>query len=146
MPKTYFKSTAHLQEGVQVIAKSRDFQITIDEPENLGGTNTGMNPVELLLGALGACQAIVARVYAKKFNIEFSDFWVEVTGEMDTDGFLQKSDVRPGYSKITYDIHIQTDAPRDKVEEFVAFIEKTCPVGDTIANAAELELNEIIIE
>lgn len=146
MPKTLFKATAHLQDGVQVIATSRDFQITIDEPKDLGGTDTGMNPVELVLSALGACQAIVARVYAKKFKIDFNDLWIEVTGELDTDGFLLKSDVRPGYSKIHYDIHIETDAPREKVEEFIEFVEKTCPVGDTIVNAAPIELNEIIIE
>lgn len=146
MPKTDVKATAHLKDGLQVQATSRDFQVTIDEPEDLGGTNTGMNPVELVLCALGACQAIVARVYAKKFDIVFTDLWIELTGELDTDGFLQKSDVRPGYSKIHFDVHIKTDAPKDKVEEFVAFIEKTCPVGDTIANAAPIELNNIIIE
>lgn len=101
--------------------ESRNFEITVDEPKELGGTNTGMNPVELLIGALGACQAIVARVYAKKFHMNMENFWVEVTGELDTDGFLHKSDVRPGYTKIRYNIHIETDAPREKVEEFVAF-------------------------
>lgn len=74
------------------------------------------------------------------------NFWVELTGELDTDGFLLKSNVRPGYRQIRYNIHIETDAPREKVEEFVAFIEKTCPVGDTIGNSSELVLNDIIIE
>ena len=146
MPKTTFKATAHLQQGVQVKAKSRNFEIIIDEPKELGGTDTGMNPVELTLAALGACQAIVARVYARKFKIEFDDLWIDVEGDLDTDGFLNKSDVRRGYSDIRYNIHIVTDAPREKVEEFVAFIEKTCPVGDTIANPVNLKLNEIILE
>lgn len=146
MPKTTFQATAHLQQGVQVKAKSRNFEIIIDEPKELGGTDTGMNPVELTLAALGACQAIVARVYARKFKIEFDDLWIDVEGDLDTDGFLNKSDVRRGYSDIRFNIHIVTDAPREKVEEFVAFIEKTCPVGDTIANPVNLKLNEIILE
>ncbi|MBA4603868.1 OsmC family protein [Thermoactinomyces mirandus] len=146
MPKTLFKATAHLKEGMQVKAESRGFEITIDEPKGLGGTDTGMNPVELVLCALGACQSIVARVYAKKFNIQFDDFWVEVEGDLDTDGFMNKSDVRRGYSDIRYNIHIKTDAPKEKVEEFVAFIENTCPVGDTIANPVNLKLNDIVIE
>lgn len=66
MPRTLFQASAHLQDGVQVKVKSRNFQVTIDEPKELGGTDTGMNPVELLLCALGACQAIVARVYARE--------------------------------------------------------------------------------
>lgn len=146
MPKAQFKATAHLQEGVQVIAKSRNFQITIDEPKELGGKDTGMNPVELLLCSLGACQAIVARIYAQKFDIEFTDLWIEATGELDTDGFLLKSDVRPGYQKITYNVNIETNAPREKVEEFVEFIERTCPVGDTIEKGTIIERDEIIIQ
>jgi uncharacterized OsmC-like protein len=146
MPKTVFKATAHLQDGVQVKVKSRNFEITVDEPKNLGGTDTGMNPVEMVLGALGACQAIVARVFARKFKIEFSDFWVELEGDLDPDGFMHKADVRKGYSEIRYNIHIKTDAPKEKVEEFVAFIEDTCPVGDTLANPVNMKVNKIIIE
>ncbi|MGX4669989.1 OsmC family protein [Cerasibacillus sp. JNUCC 74] len=146
MPKTVFKATAHLQDGVQVKVKSRNFEITVDEPKNLGGTDTGMNPVEMVLGALGACQAIVARVFARKFKIEFSDFWVELEGDLDPDGFMHKADVRKGYSEIRYNIHIKTDAPKEKVEEFVAFIENTCPVGDTLANPVNMKVNKIIIE
>ncbi|MEK3721978.1 OsmC family protein [Paenibacillus sp. FSL H8-0034] len=146
MPITTFKATAHLQEGVVVKVRSRDFEFIIDEPKSLGGTDTGMNPVEAVLGALGACQSIVARVYAKKFNIRLDDFWVEVEGDLDLDGFFKKSDVRPGYSDIRYNFHIKTDAPKEQVEEFVQFLEQTCPVGDTIANHVNLKLNGIIIE
>jgi uncharacterized OsmC-like protein len=146
MPKTIFKASAHLQEGVKVLARSRNFEFTIDEPESLGGTDTGMNPVEVVLAALGACQAIVARVYAKKFKIEFEDLWVELEGDLDTDGFMNISDVRRGFSEIRYNIHIRTESPKEQVADFVSFIEKTCPVGDTIANPVTLKLNDIIIE
>lgn len=141
-----FKATAHLQEGVQVKVRSRDFEIIVDEPESLGGTDTGMNPVEMVLCALGACQAIVAGAFAKKHDMTFRDFRVELEGDLDPAGFMGLSDVRKGYSEIRYNIHIDTDEPREKVEEFVKFIEETCPVGDTIANPVNLTLNEVIIE
>ncbi|WP_189014561.1 OsmC family protein [Paenibacillus marchantiophytorum] len=146
MAITTFKATAHLQEGVVVKVSSRNFEFTIDEPKSLGGTDTGMNPVEALLGSLGACQSIVARVYAKKFDINLEDFRVEIEGDLDLDGFFKKSDVRPGYSDIRYTFHIKTDAPKERVEEFVKFLEETCPVGDTIANLVNLKLNGIVIE
>lgn len=47
-----------------------------------------MNPVEALLASLGACQSIVARVYASKFEVELEDFRVDVEGDLDLDGFL----------------------------------------------------------
>jgi len=146
MPVETFRATAHLQKGMVVKARSRDFELTIDEPRSLGGTDTAMNPVEVVLSALGACQSIVARAYAGKFDVQLDDFWVEVEGELDTDGFMNKSDVRRGYSDIRYTFHIKTDAPRERVEDFIAFLEKTCPVGDTIANPVNLKLNGIVIE
>ncbi|MBU7319082.1 OsmC family protein [Paenibacillus oleatilyticus] len=141
-----FKATAHLQDGVKVKARSRQFELTIDEPKSLGGTDTGMNPVEALLASLGACQSIVARVYAPKFGVKLDDFQVDVEGDLDLDGFFNRSEVRPGYSEIRYTFRIKTDSPKDKVEEFIRFIESKCPVGDTIANPVNLKLNSIVIE
>ncbi|GGH09375.1 OsmC family protein [Paenibacillus segetis] len=141
-----FKATAHLQDGVQVKTTSRHFELTIDEPKSLGGTDTGMNPVEVLLASLGACQSIVARVYAPKFGVKLDDFQVDVEGDLDLDGFFNRSEVRPGYSDIRYTFRIKTDSPREKVEEFVHFLESKCPVGDTIANPVNLQLANIIIE
>jgi len=146
MAVTTFKATAHLQDGVKVITKSRQFELIIDEPKSLGGTDTGMNPVEVLLASLGACQSIVARVYAPKFEVKLNDFRVEVEGDIDLDGFFNKSDVRPGYSDIRYTFIIKTDSPKEKVEEFVRFLESKCPVGDTIANLVNVKLDRIIIE
>lgn len=141
-----FKASAHLQDGVRVITKARQFELIIDEPKSLGGTDTGMNPVEALLASLGACQSIVARVYAPKFGVALNDFRVDVEGELDLDGFFNKSDVRPGYSDIRYSFTIKTDSPKEKVEEFVQFLESKCPVGDTLANLVNLKLDRIIIE
>lgn len=141
-----FKATAHLQNGVQVKTTSRQFELIIDEPKSLGGTDTGMNPVEALLASLGACQAIVARVYAPKFDVKLNDFRVEVEGDIDLDGFFDRSSVRPGYSDIRYTFYVKTSSPQDKVEEFVQFLESKCPVGDTIANPVNLKLDRIVIE
>lgn len=135
MAKQIIKANAHLKEQVLVETTARQHRVFVDEPESLGGTDTAMNPVELLLSALGACQSIVARTYAKKFDIDLKDFKVELEGDLDTDGFLGKADVRPGYSEIRATYHIDTDAPEAKVAEFIQYLEEHCPVGDTIENA-----------
>ena len=63
---TTFKATAKkLPEGLQVETAARGFKIMMDEPEDLGGTDTAMNPVEAVLCALGACQSIVAAAFAE---------------------------------------------------------------------------------
>ncbi|MEI7026409.1 OsmC family protein [Paenibacillus sp. y28] len=141
-----FKATAHLQDGVKVKTRARHFELTIDEPKSLGGTDTGMNPVEALLASLGACQSIVARVYAPKFGVKLDDFQVDVEGDLDLDGFFNRSEVRPGYAEIRYSFRIKTDSPRENIEQFIQFLESKCPVGDTIANPVALKLEQIIIE
>ncbi|ANA82520.1 OsmC family peroxiredoxin [Paenibacillus glucanolyticus] len=141
-----FKATAHLEEGVRVVTQVRQFELVIDEPKSLGGTDTGMNPVEALLASLGACQSIVARVYASKFDVVLEDFRVDVEGDLDLDGFFNRSEVRPGYSDIRYTFYIKTPSPVEKVEAFVEFLESKCPVGDTIAEPVKLKRNRVVIE
>ncbi|EFU40940.1 OsmC family protein [Paenibacillus vortex V453] len=141
-----FKATAHLEEGVRVVTQVRQFELVIDEPKSLGGTDTGMNPVEALLASLGACQSIVARVYASKFDVVLEDFRVDVEGDLDLDGFFNRSEVRPGYSDIRYTFYIKTPSPAEKVEAFVEFLESKCPVGDTIAEPVKLKRNRVVIE
>ena len=81
------KARTYLKENYLVEGEVRGHKILVDEPENLGGSDKGANPVELVLTALGACQSIVARTYAKKFDIDLQNFWVELEGDLDTDGF-----------------------------------------------------------
>lgn len=138
MAVTVFQSTSTLKENVLVESTARQHTITIDEPKQLGGTDTGMNPVELLLAALGACQTIAAQTFAKKFDVSYEELYVEVEGDLDIDGFLDKADVRPGFSEIRYKVHLTSQAPQDKIDAFLAFVENHCPVGDTLANGVKL--------
>lgn len=135
-----------LKENLLVETEARGHKVIVDEPANLGGTDQGMNPVELLLSSLGACQSIVARTYAEKFEVDLQNFWVELEGDIDMDGFLGKSDVRPGFSDIRYTFHIETNAPEEKIQAYKEFIEAHCPVGDTIANPVNLASSKVVIE
>ncbi|MEY1661245.1 OsmC family protein [Isoalcanivorax beigongshangi] len=140
-----FRASAQLQAGTRVDVSARQFSLAIDEPAELGGTDTGMNPVEALLGALGACQAIVARVYARQFKVQLDDFRVEVEGDLDLDGFFGKAPVRPGYGEIRYRFQISTPSPRANVDALIAHLERHCPVGDSLAQPVPLKLAGIDI-
>ena len=136
---TTFKATARkLNEGMQVDTESHGFKILFDEPEKMGGTNKGINPMSAMLSVLGACQAIVASMFAKKFNIEFKDFYLEIEGDMDMGGIMQKKDVRTGFQEIRFKMHFDSDNSEEELAEFSRFIEKNCPISDSLANGVKL--------
>lgn len=139
-------SARKLPEGMQVDTGARGFKILLDEPEDLGGTDKGMNPVEAVLGALGACQTIVAFAFAEAKGIDLQEFEVDVEGDLDTDGFLGLSDVRPGCSEIRFNIHVKSSNSEEEIAEFIDFVEKTCPVGDMLENGVKLVRSNIIVE
>lgn len=147
MTVTTFKATSHLTRGLAVENNVRNFKMVLDEPKELGGTNTGMNPVEALLCALGSCQSIVAAAFAKARRIDLQDFWVELEGDLDPDGFLLgKPGVRNGFQEIRFNMHIVTNSSPEAVAEFQKFIQSRCPVGDSVLNGVKLVPGPIIIE
>lgn len=144
---TTFKATAiKSPEGLQVEANSRGFKILFDEPEDLGGTNTAMNPVEALLCTLGACQTIVASAFAAAHDITFEEFHIDLEGDLDPDGFMGLADVRNGFQEIRFVMHFKSNEPKEKLEEYAKFIEKTCPVGDCLTNGVKLVLSGVAID
>lgn len=52
-----------------------------DEPEKLGGRDTGPSPYEFLLAGLGACTAMTLRMYAGRHNWPLDAISVSLTHE-----------------------------------------------------------------
>jgi putative redox protein len=50
----------------QRITTTVGHELTSDEPERRGGTNTGPAPFDLMLSSLGACTAITLRMYSDR--------------------------------------------------------------------------------
>lgn len=55
-----------LDDGLRATITARNHNWFADEPLEGGGTDTGPQPTELLLGSLGACVAITAKLYANR--------------------------------------------------------------------------------
>ncbi|MCD6577123.1 MAG: OsmC family protein [Anaerolineaceae bacterium] len=148
MAAVTFKAVTHKGSGGLVAeSEARGFKIVMDEPENLGGTDKGMNPVEGLLVSLGSCLVIVGSAFAKGHGIDLQDLWVETEGDLDPDGFLLgKEGVRPGFQAVRFTIHIKSSSPEDKLREFKKFIESRCPVSDTLGNGTRVTASELVIE
>ncbi len=146
MAKMVYKASTQLNEGMQVEATARNHKIIIDEPTSVGGKDTGMTPVELLLSSLGACKCIVAYAYARFHKIDLQDIRVELEGDFDPDGYMGKNpDAKIGFSEIRSKIYIKSSSDEADIKKFIEFVDSTCPVADTLENPATLK-TELTIE
>jgi len=112
---------------------ARGFKVTVDEPVEQGGTNTSMNPLEMLLCALGGCLTLMVNAFARKFRVEVKSLSIELEGDFDSDGLTGRNpDARKGFSDIRYKMHIVSDSPEENISKLYEYIEKHCPVRDTL--------------
>ena len=132
--RTVFRASCDLEDGVRCSVKVRDFEpLIIDEPASLGGSDSGMNPVELVLAALGTCQQIVYAAYAAVMGLKLDNVSVEVKGRIDLRGlFGMGEDTPPGYEQIQFETTISSPEPEEKIQQLISLAESRCPVLDII--------------
>lgn len=142
MAKVTFNAVVEAKDGLTMECSSRNFNLILDEPKDLGGNDEGMNPVECLLNAIGACKGIVARSFAEAHGLNIKNIKIELSGVLDPNGFMGKDpEAKIGFSEIETNYYFESDEPNEKLKEFIKFVDKTCPVMDTIINAPELKSN-----
>lgn len=128
-----FRSSTHSVQGLETQASYRDFRQTMDEPEVLGGTNKGPNPVEVLLGALGTCQEIVLVAYAAALGIELESVSIDVRGSVDLRGLFNVGEVDAGFDSIRFEADIKArNATPEQLEQLKQLGLAHCPVLDTL--------------
>lgn len=133
--------TAHLQQGLAVdLRSSSGHRWAADEPVGLGGTDTGPNPYELLLGALAACTTITVSMYAQRRGWALEA--VEVSCEHDrihVDDCADCESRHRGYlDRIVSRVTIRGDLD-DAQRERLAQVAARCPVHKTLTKGVHLE-------
>jgi len=137
-----FKTETKLEEKFRVKATIGKHTFIIDEPQELGGTGKGPNPVELLLASLASCLIIATSYHAMVKRIKIKSIKAEAEGTLDIRGFIgTDNNVRPGFQEITVNLKIDSDEPEEKIRELIEFVEEHCPVRDTLIKGIKITLN-----
>ena len=143
--KLTFRTSSNLGGRFRSDVSIRDHELTIDEPDTIGGTDMGPSPVEMILAALGSCQEITYRAYATAMGIELEKVSVELEGDIDFRGFFAVDDtVRPGYDKIRAVVTIESSASAVELEKLREVVNGHCPVLDILQNSVSVSLNLVV--
>ena len=122
-------------------SKIRQFNVTVDEPPNLGGTDTGPNPVEFVLAALATCQEITYRAYATALGIPLESVSVTLEGSLDLRGFFAVKDgVRAGFNDLRGVVNLKSSAPDAELAKLKDVVDAHCPVLDSLRAPVPVDL------
>ena len=136
-----FRARAHSENPTKTFVKVRNFEMVVDEPAELGGTNAGANPVEYLLAALSGCLNVVCHMVAQEMNFELRKLEIKLSGSLNPDKlFGKKSEDRAGYKQIEVVIKADTDADSDTLERWIKTDKERCPLSDTISQITPVDI------
>lgn len=119
------------QEGEKFIAQVKSHQIVVDQPKEKGGTDMGMNPLEIFLSSLGSCVAVYAKRYCQGAKIDISGLAIEVESELSQDKPIRFKDIK-------VKINLSQDIG-DKKESLIRFV-RNCPIHNSITGQPNIEI------
>jgi putative redox protein len=107
--------------------------VHIDASPDIGGTNQGMRPMQMLLAALGGCSSIDVVNILKKQKQELKDIQVTITGEREKDA------VPSLYTEVHAHFKLFGKLDKDKAEKAVNLaVDKYCSVAKTLEKTAKV--------
>jgi putative redox protein len=131
-----------LDAAYKVRSRTHSHVIVADEPVDLGGTDLGPNPYELLLTSLGACAAITLRMYADRKGWPLETVHIDLHHEKvyrrDCEACVSEGSASEMLDRIRRTVRIVgdlDDAQRTRLEEMIV----RCPVHRTLTSETVIE-------
>ena len=120
-----------LPDGMQVKCTmgAKPFELIIDAPAGLDGTDEGPSPLLLILSSIGACIVAVTRFWAKIMDIEIEEMKVFSRGHINLGAIFGLDDSKlAGYDKLEPVIRIKAKASDEKINELMNKVLSHCPI------------------
>ncbi len=107
------------------------FGLRVDEPEQVGGDDTGPQPTDLFLASISSCFVLALAWSARKRGMTLDSVDVSVTGTYDG----------PRFSRIQIDVDVPGDA--GEVAALIASAERVCYVTNSIRRAPDIDVRRV---
>ena len=122
-------TSVHVESAGGPFAQSivvRHHRVIADEAVEVGGGDSGPNPTELLLGALGSCVAMTLKMYAGRKGWDTGAIQVDLTGRDENGVFVVER-------RLSFAAPL-TDDQRTRLTEIAG----RCPVSRRITGTVEI--------
>ena len=130
---TVWTATTHWQHGFKSEATIRSHRVRMDEPAELGGSDTAPNMVEVVLGAYGCCLTTGFVANAGLLGIDLERVDISLAGDLDLQAFFglkPPQEVSPGYTEVRATIRLTApSASEEQLRNLYASVVATSPVG-----------------
>lgn len=124
--------------GFTNLVRSGRHTLSADEPEQMGGSDTGPAPYDYLLAGLGACTSMTLRMYAKRKKLNLDRVQVRLSHQRIHASDCADCDTREGQiTEISREITLWGDlsgSERDRLME----IADRCPVHRTLESEIKI--------
>jgi uncharacterized OsmC-like protein len=136
--------TVHAQSEnpTRLKLKSGKFEMIIDEPENMGGTNMGPSPIQVLLMSLAGCLNVTGHEVARQRGLKLNGMKLKLDGVLNPCTFIGCSyEERAGFQTINVKVTADFEnATPEEIESWLKETEARCPVTDNIRESTKINV------
>jgi uncharacterized OsmC-like protein len=128
--------TAHNDATMRTVVDVGEYgRLTLDEPVRHGGSGQGPSPLQAVLGALCACEAVTFRRTATDLGLDYDSLDFDAAFTIDIRGRQGDRSVRPHFQTVRLRAVVTTDEPLERLADVVAETEARCPVMNLLLDA-----------
>ncbi|MEF8779687.1 MAG: OsmC family protein [Haloferacaceae archaeon] len=114
-------------------------RMTIDTGDGEFTIGADGSPLHHLLGSYAACINSTGSQVAREMDLDVDSLEVSIEASYDPRIYLGEDvDARAGFQGFDVTVDVEADADKETLEEWLAAIERRCPVSDNIENETEL--------
>jgi len=125
-------TVVRIGEGFRTEVVANGFPLVADEPESVGGTNTGPGPYDYLLTALGSCTAMTLRMYADRKEWPLESVTVTLSHNKVHARDCDECESEGGYvDHIERSIEVRGQLDQEQRDRLLEIADK-CPVHKTL--------------
>ena len=126
---TAFAATLEWKDSTRNDLLVRSFDpVTVDEPEEMGGTDKGANPGELLLAAVGGCFTITFELAIASAGIKLNALQTVVEGFVEMANVFGITSGAREMQGIKITLKVDADADFEKITEIAFNSAKSSPI------------------